>query len=59
MRVMLAARHADAIRTTLERVRELLGDRAVEAPGMKSNDRNSHGTLLLHPIKQSCRGVPR
>jgi hypothetical protein len=56
---MLAARHADAIRTTLERVRELLGDRAVEAPGMKSNDRNSHGTLLLHPIKQSCRGVPR
>jgi hypothetical protein len=42
MRVMLTARqkslkdNADAIRTTLKRVTELLGARAVEARGMKS-----------------------
>ena len=41
--------NADAIRTTLKRVRELLVDRAVEARGMKSNNRNSYSTLLLHP----------
>jgi hypothetical protein len=41
--------NANAIRTTLKRVMELLGDRAVEARGMKSNNRNSYGTLLLHP----------
>jgi translation initiation factor IF-3 len=58
VRVTLTARQrslkddADAIRTTLERVRELLGDKAVEARGMKSNDRNSYGTLLLHPSKK-------
>ena len=58
VRVMLTARQrslkddADAIRTTLGRVRELLGDRVVEARGMKSNDRNSYGTLLLHPSKK-------
>ncbi len=57
MRVTLTARqrslndNTDAIRTTLKRVRELLGDRAVEARGMKSNNRNSYGTLLLHQIK--------
>ena len=58
VRVTLTARQrslkddADAIRSTLERVRELLGDKAVEARGMKSNDRNSYGTLLLHPSKK-------
>jgi hypothetical protein len=57
VRVTLTARqrslndNTDAIRTTLKRVRELLGDRAVEARGMKSNNRNSYGTLLLHQIK--------
>ena len=50
---------ASAIRTMLERVRELLGDRAMEGQGMKSNDRNSYGTMLLHPIKQSCQGVDK
>ena len=65
MRVMLEARqrslndNADAIRTTFERARELLGDRAVEARGMKLNNRNRYGTLLLHPIKQSCQGVDK
>ena len=54
MKVTLTARQrslnddADTIRTTLERVKELLGDRAVEARGMKLNDWNSYGTLLLH-----------
>ncbi len=54
VRVMLKARQrslkddANVIRTTLERVRELLGDRAVEVQGMKSNNRNSYGILLLH-----------
>ena len=58
VRVTLTARQrrlkddADAIRTTLGRVRELLGDRVVEARGMKSNNRNSYGTLLLHPSKK-------
>ena len=58
VRVTLTARQrslkddANAIRTTLGRVRELLGDRVVEARGMKSNDRNSYGTLLLHPSKK-------
>ena len=55
VRVTLTARqrslkdNADVICTTLKRVKELLGDRAVEVRGMKSNDRNSYGTLLLHP----------
>ena len=55
MRVTLMARqrslkdNVDAIRTMLERVRELLGGRAMEAGGVNSNDRNSYGTLLLHP----------
>jgi hypothetical protein len=55
VRVTLTARQrslkddANPIRTTLERVKELLGDGAVEAWGMKSNNQNSYGTLLLHP----------
>jgi hypothetical protein len=44
--------NADAIPTMLKRVRELVGDRAVEARGMKLNDQNSYGTLLLHPSKK-------
>jgi hypothetical protein len=43
---------ADVIHMTLKRVRELVGDRAVEARGMKSNNRNSYGNLLLHPSKK-------
>ncbi|KAL3803944.1 hypothetical protein ACHAW5_001721 [Stephanodiscus triporus] len=58
VRVTLTARQrslkddADAISTTLDRVRELVGDKAVEARGMKANDRNSYGSLLLHPSKK-------
>jgi translation initiation factor IF-3 len=58
VRVTLTARQrslkddADAISTTLDRLRELVGDKAVEARGMKANDRNSYGTLLLHPSKK-------
>lgn len=40
---------AQAIRTTLDRVKDLVGDKAVEVRGMKSNDRGSYGNLLLHP----------
>jgi hypothetical protein len=40
------------IPTMLKRVRELVGDRAKEVCRMKSNDRNSYGTLLLHPSKK-------
>jgi hypothetical protein len=43
---------ADAIHTTLKRARELVGDRAMEARGMKSNNWNSYGTLLLHLSKK-------
>lgn len=59
IRVTLTARQrslnedAMAIETTLDRVKELVGDRAVEARGMKANDRKSYGSLLLHPNKQS------
>ena len=55
IRVTLTARQrslnadAQAIRTTLDRVKELIGDRAVEARGMKANDRLSYGNLLFHP----------
>jgi translation initiation factor IF-3 len=55
IRVTLTARQrslnedAQAIRTTLERVKDLVGDKAVEVRGMKSNDRGSYGNLLLHP----------
>jgi translation initiation factor IF-3 len=55
VRVTLTARQrslnedGNAITTTLERVKELLGDKAVEARGMRANDRNSHGSLLFHP----------
>ena len=55
VRVTLTARQrslnedGNAITTTLERVKELLGDKAVEARGMKANDRNSYGSLLFHP----------
>jgi len=38
-----------AIATTLDRVRELVGDRAVEARGMRANARKNYGSLLLHP----------
>jgi hypothetical protein len=44
--------NANAICTMLKRVRELVGDRAVKARGLKSNNRNSYGTLLLHPSKK-------
>lgn len=59
IRVTLTARmrslnaDAEAIQTTLARVKELVGDRAVEARGMKANDRKSYGSLLLHPSKGS------
>ena len=59
IRVTLTARQrtlkedAAAIETTFERVKELVGDRAVEARGMRANDRKSYGTLLLHPNKAS------
>ena len=55
IRVTLTARYkslnqdADAISTTLERVKELVGDLAIEARGMKANDRKSYGSLLFHP----------
>ncbi|KAL7439287.1 hypothetical protein ACHAXH_004634, partial [Discostella pseudostelligera] len=55
VRVTLTARQrslkedGNAITTTLERVKELLGDKAVEARGMRANDRNSYGSLLFHP----------
>ena len=58
IRVTLTARQrslnsdANAIQTTLERVKELVGDLAVEARGMKANDRKSFGSLLLHPSKK-------
>ncbi|KAL3780830.1 hypothetical protein HJC23_011079 [Cyclotella cryptica] len=55
IRVTLTARRrslnedAQAIRTTLDRVKDLVGDKAVEVRGMKSNDQGSYGNLLLHP----------
>jgi translation initiation factor IF-3 len=55
VRVTLTARQrmlnedAEAIKTTLDRVKELVGDKAVEVRGMKSNDRGSYANLLLHP----------
>lgn len=58
-RITLTARYRNlqadalAIETTLERVKELVGDKAVEARGMKANDRKSFGSLLLHPNKKS------
>ena len=58
VRVMLMVRqrslkdNADGIRTMLKRVRELLGDRAVEARRMKLNNWISYGTLLLNPRKK-------
>ena len=57
IRVTLIARQrilnvdAAAIETTFERVKELVGDRAVEVRGMKANERKSYGSLLLHPSK--------
>jgi hypothetical protein len=44
--------NANRICMMLKRARELLGDRAAEAHGMKSNNQNSYGTLLLHPSKK-------
>lgn len=58
IRVTLTARgfslneDADAIKTTLDRVKELIGDKAVEARGMKANDRMSVGNLVFHPNKK-------
>lgn len=60
IRVTLTARQrslnmdAAAITTTFERVKELVGDKAVEARGMKANDRKSYGSLLLHPNKSKA-----
>jgi len=57
IRVTLTARQrslnedAQAISTTLDRVKELIGDKAVEVRGMKANDRLSYGNLLFHPTK--------
>ena len=57
IRVTLTARKksldadAEAIHTTLERVKELVGDRAIEARGLKANDRKSAGSLVFHPAK--------
>jgi len=59
IRVTLTARQhslnadAQAISTTLDRVKELIGDKAVEVRGMKANDRLSCGNLLFHPNKNS------
>ena len=59
IRVTLTARQrslnedSQAISTTLDRVKELIGDRAVEVRGMKANDRLSYGNLLFHPNKNS------
>eukprot|EP00985_Skeletonema_marinoi_P001321 scaffold530_cov148-Skeletonema_marinoi.AAC.3 len=59
IRVTLTARQrslkedAQAISTTLDRVKELIGDKAVEVRGMKANDRLSYGNLLFHPNKGS------
>jgi translation initiation factor IF-3 len=59
IRVTLTARQrslnddAQAISTTLDRVKELIGDKAVEVRGMKANDRLSYGNLLFHPNKNS------
>ena len=55
VRVTLTARlralreDTDAIKTTLDRVKELVGDKAVEVKELKSNERGSYGNLLLHP----------
>jgi translation initiation factor IF-3 len=57
IRVTLTARQrsikedADAISTTLDRVRELVGDKAIEVKKLTANERNSYGSLLLHPAK--------
>lgn len=59
IRVTLTARKrmlmADelAISTCLARVKELVGDRAVEVRALKANDRKSYGSLVLHPNKAS------
>ena len=59
IRVTLTARNkslvadAEAIHTTLERVKELVGDKAIEARGLKANDRKSAGSLVLHPPKST------
>ena len=59
IRVTLTARKkslvadAEAIHTTLERVKELVGDKAIEARGLKANDRKSAGSLVLHPPKST------
>ena len=58
IRVTLTARQrsiqedAHAIATTLDRVRELVGDKAVEVKKLTANDGNSYGSLLLHPSKK-------
>ena len=55
VRVTLTARQrmlnedAEAIKTTLDRVKELVGDKAIEVRGLKNNERGSYGNLLLHP----------
>jgi hypothetical protein len=46
--------NADTIHMMLKRVRELVGDRAVEARGMKSN---GSGSIHLSHIRQSDRRV--
>jgi len=59
IRVTLTARrhmlNADegAIVTTLERVKELVGELAVEARGLKANEKKSYGSLLMHPKKSN------
>ena len=38
-----------AIKTTLDRVKELVGDKGVEAKALQANERGSYGNLLMHP----------
>lgn len=39
----------NAIVTTLDRVRDVVGDNALEARALKKNERGSYGSLLLQP----------
>jgi hypothetical protein len=46
-------RDQNALLTTLERVRTLVGDTATEARGFVVNERGNRATLLLSPNAQS------
>ena len=55
VRVTLTARmkmlreDTQAIKTTLDRVKELVGDKGVEVKALQANERGSYGNLLMHP----------